>query len=47
MKPKNMIKPKKKYESKVKILDVNFADMKVGQRMAIGTPASLLNSGLV
>ena len=37
-----MAKPKKQssktYEPKVKVLETPFADMKVGQRMVIGTP---------
>lgn len=37
-----MAKPRKQqsktYEPKVKVLETPFADMKVGQRMAIGTP---------
>ncbi len=33
---------KKKYEPQLKILEVNFADMKVGQKMAIGTPEMIL-----
>ena len=28
----------KKYEAKVKVLESNFADMLMGQKMAIGTP---------
>ncbi len=35
-------KAKKEYEPKLKILEVNFADMKVGQKMAIGTPEMIL-----
>jgi hypothetical protein len=35
-------KGKKKYEPKLKVLEVNFADMKVGQKMAIGTPEMIL-----
>ena len=35
-------KTKMKYEPKLKILEVNFADMKVGQKMAIGTPEMIL-----
>jgi hypothetical protein len=35
-------KTKKEYEPKLKILEVNFADMKVGQKMAIGTPDIIL-----
>ena len=35
-------KGKKKYEPQLKILEVNFADMKVGQKMAIGTPEMIL-----
>lgn len=37
-----MAKPKKQqsktYQPKVKVLETTFADMKIGQRMAIGTP---------
>ncbi len=35
-------KTKKKYEPQLKILEVNFADMKVGQKMVIGTPEMIL-----
>jgi hypothetical protein len=35
-------KTKKEYQPKLKILEVNFADMKVGQKMAIGTPEMIL-----
>jgi hypothetical protein len=31
-------KSKKTYEAKVKVLQKNFADMRSGQKMAIGTP---------
>jgi hypothetical protein len=31
-------KSKRIYEPKVKVLATNFADMKQGQKMAIGTP---------
>ena len=33
---------KKELQPKVKLLEVNFADMKVGQTMAIGTPQLIL-----
>lgn len=36
-------KTKKEYQPKVKVLEVNFADMKIGQRMAIGTPEMILD----
>jgi hypothetical protein len=30
------------YQPKLKVLEVNFADMKIGQKMAIGTPEMIL-----
>ena len=33
-----MTHKKKIYEAKVKVLETDFADMKIGQKMAIGTP---------
>ena len=35
-------KVKKEYQPKLKILEVNFADMEIGQKMAIGTPEMIL-----
>lgn len=35
-------KKKNEYQPKIKVLEVNFADMKVGQKMAIGTPEMIL-----
>ncbi len=32
----------KEYQPKLKVLEVNFADMKIGQKMVIGTPEIIL-----
>ena len=32
----------REYQPKLKVLEVNFADMKIGQKMAIGTPEMIL-----